>query len=157
MAETVTVGWGAPSILVRKVSDTAGEWQAFATPVDGTTSLEATQGDKMEAAIEGGTNEAVKYKANTYQLTFDVRQVPERTDPIEELDGVVADEYAVRILPEDPKAIAALIQRAAVNVQAKFDSENGLVRTYTFDALKPAEGPQVRLGSRDELFGAEGA
>lgn len=142
-----------PTIEVRKVSDTTGPWEEFATPVDGTTSLEATQGDKMEAAIEGGTNEAVKYKANTYQLTFDVRQVPERTDPIEEEDGVVTDEYAVRIRPENPEAIAALISRAAVNVQTKFDSENGLVRTYTFDTLKPATGPQVKLGKPSEIFG----
>jgi len=152
MATTVTVGWGAPLIEVRKVSDTTGAWQKFATPVDGSTSLESTQGDKMEAAIEGGTNEAVKYKANTYQLTFDVRQVPERTDPITDVDGVVSEEYSVRITPENPAAISAYIQRAAVNVQTKFDAENGLVRTYTFDVLKPDEGPQVKLGLKTELF-----
>lgn len=152
MAETVTVGWGVPTIEVRKVSDTTGAWQKFATPVEDSTSLEATQGDKMEAAIEGGTNEAVKYKANTYQLTFQVRQVPERTDPIEDVDGVVSDEYSVRITPEDPNAIAALIERASVNVQVSFDATNGLVRTYTFDVLKPATGSQVKLGVASELF-----
>lgn len=149
MAKTVTVAWGQPKIEVKKTGETL--WTAFATPVEGTTTLECTQGDKLEAKIEGGENEAVKYKANTYTLTFEVRQVPERTDPIEETDGIVADEYAVRITPENEAATACLIERAAVNVQTKFDSENGLVKTYTFDVLKPETGAQVKLDTINEL------
>lgn len=146
MAETtVTVGWGQPKIEVKKLGDVPGEWQAFATPVEGTTQLTTTQGDKMEAKIEGGENEAVKYKKNTYQLVFDVRQVPERTDPIIDSDGVVADEYSVRITPENATAIGALIDRASVNVQKKFDAENGLVKTYTFDVLKAPTGDSVKF------------
>ena len=146
MAETtVTVGWGQPKIEVKKLGSVPGEWQAFATPVEGTTQLTTTQGDKMEAKIEGGENEAVKYKKNTYQLVFDVRQVPERTDPIIDSDGVVADEYSVRITPENATAIGALIDRASVNVQKKFDAENGLVKTYTFDVLKATTGDSVKF------------
>ena len=146
MAEiTVTVGWGKPKIEVKKLGEAPGEWQAFATPVEGTTQLTTTQGDKMEAKIEGGENEAVKYKKNTYQLVFDVRQVPERTDPIIDSDGVVADEYSVRITPENATAIGALIDRASVNVQKKFDAENGLVKTYTFDVLKASTGDSVKF------------
>ncbi len=146
MAETtVTVGWGQPKIEVKKLGDAPGGWEAFATPVEGTTQLTTTQGDKMEAKIEGGENEAVKYKKNTYQLVFDVRQVPERNDPITDSDGVVADEYSVRITPENATAIGALIDRASVNVQKKFDAENGLVKTYTFDVLKAHTGDSVKF------------
>ena len=143
---TVTSSWGRPLIEVKKLAQTPeAEWEAFATPVDGTTQLSSEQGEKMEAAIEGGGNEAVKYKKNTYQLTFDVRQVPERTDPIESVDGVVADEYSVRITPENPDALGVLIDRAAVNVQKSFTASDGLISTYTFEVLEPASGEAVKF------------
>ena len=133
-------------IEVKKLGQSPeAEWEAFATPVDGTTQLSSEQGEKMEAAIEGGGNEAVKYKKNTYQLTFDVRQVPERTDPIESVDGVVADEYSVRITPENPDALGVLIDRAAVNVQKSFTTSDGLISTYTFEVLEPASGEAVKF------------
>jgi hypothetical protein len=143
MADTITIGWGKPQIEVKKAGDTA--YTAFATPVEDSTQLETTQGDKLEAKVEGGENEAVRYKANTYQLTFQVRQAPERTDPIVDVDGVVTDEYAVTVTPEDPQAIGCVIDRAAVNVKTTFTAATGLVKTYTFDVLKPASGSQVKL------------
>ena len=144
MADTITIGWGKPKIEVKKAGEST--WEEFATPVEDTTQLETTQGDKLEATVEGGENEAVKYKANTYQLTFNVRQAPERTDPIADVDGVVADEYAVRVTPENATAIGITIDRAAVNVQTTFSSADGLVKVYTFDVLKPTTGNQIKLG-----------
>ena len=147
MAETtVTSSWGRPLIEVKQLGQSPeAEWEAFATPVDGTTQLSSEQGEKLEAAIEGGGNEAVKYKKNTYSLTFDVRQVPERTDPIEESNGVVADEYSVRITPENPNALGVLIDRASVNVQKSFTANDGLIKTYTFEVLEAASGEDVKF------------
>lgn len=68
MADKITISWGRPKIEVKKVGES--EWKVFATPVEDSTQLETTQGDKLEAKIEGGENEAVRYKSNTYQLTF---------------------------------------------------------------------------------------
>lgn len=147
MAEnTVTVSWGQPKIEVKKLGqEPEASWEVFATPVEGTTQLTTTQGDKIEAKIEGGENEAVKYKKNTYQLAFNVRQVPERTDPIVDNDGVVTDEYAVRVTPENPEALGVQIDRTSVNVQKTYDAENGLVKVYTFDVLKPETGDAVKI------------
>ncbi len=142
MADKVTLSWGKPKIEVKKSGGT--EWEEFTSPVEDSTQLETTQGDKLEAKIEGGENEAVKYKSNTYQLSFQVRQAPERTDPIEDVDGVVADEYSVKITPENPNAIGITIDRAAVNVQTIYNTADGLSKTYTFDVLKPAEGNQIK-------------
>ena len=143
---TVTVSWGQPKIEVKKLGqEPDASWEVFATPVEGTTQLTTTQGDKIEAKIEGGENEAVKYKKNTYQLVFNVRQVPERTDPIVDSDGVVTDEYAVRVTPENPEALGVQIDRTSVNVQKTYDAENGLVKVYTFDVLKPQTGDAVKI------------
>lgn len=142
MAEkNVTIGWGKPTIKVKKLPD--GEYEALPTPIDGSTTLDVTQGDKMEAKIEGGENEAVMYKANTYELTFKIRVAPEKSallDKIKDTDGVVAEEYAVQVIPQNEKAIGIEIARAAVNVQTSFDTTDGLVKTYTFSVLKPADG-----------------
>lgn len=153
--KTVTIGWGKPKIEVKKAG--GATWSEFASPVENTTQLETTQGEKLEAKVEGGENEAVKYKSNTYQLTFQVRQAPEREDPIEHVDGVVKDEYSVRVTPENTGAIGVVIDRSAVNVQTSFSSSEGLVNTYTFDVLKPQEGSQVKLKVIGEDGGVEAA
>lgn len=153
--DTVTLAWGRPTIKAKKAGET--EWKTFGAAVEDTTNLEATQGDKMEAKIEGGTNEAVKYKANTYTLTFDERQAPEKETFIEELDGVVQDEYSIIIYPENESAIHAYISRTSVNIQKKFSSTDGFVNTYTFEVLKPTDGSaQVKIGTKAEIEAAAG-
>lgn len=159
--DTVTLSWGRPKIEVLNLSKEGAKWQAFPTPAEGTTNLETTQGEKMEAKVEGGTNEAVKYKANSHKLTLDIRQASDRADAndnfIEDVDGVVNDEYAVRVTPEDGKAVHALMRRAAVNVQAKYTANDGWIKTYTFDSMKPADKedgspvPQLQLGAKSEI------
>lgn len=147
MAEkTVTIGWGRPTIKVKKVSEEDTAYKTLPTPMDGTTTLETTQGDKMEAKIEGGENEAVKYKANTYELTFKIRHAPEKDEAlnvIKDTDGVVAEEYSVQVIPENEEAIGVEIARASVNVQTSFDTTDGVVKTYTFFALKNDKGKTV--------------
>ena len=145
MAETRTVGWGKPKIYVKKSG--ASTWSLLPTPVENSTSIATTQGEKMEAKIEGGENEAVKYKANTYELTFQIRNTPEKEEElavIEDEDGIVQDEYAVMIIPENPAAIGAQIDRASVNVQTSFSSTDGVTNTYTFSALKATDGNTVK-------------
>lgn len=97
----------------------------------------------MEAKIEGGDNEAVKYKANTYELSFQIRDAPEKAEKlavISDIDGVVKDEFTVQVIPENEDAIGVQIDRASVNVQTSYNSTDGVVKTYTFSALKPSDG-----------------
>lgn len=140
-ADTITIGWGKPTIKVKKVS--GASFSELPTPIDGSTSLETTQGEKMEAKIEGGDNEAVKYKANTYELSFQIRDAPEKAEKlavISDIDGVVKDEFTVQVIPENEDAIGVQIDRASVNVQTSYNSTDGVVKTYTFSALKPSDG-----------------
>lgn len=140
-ADTITIGWGKPTIKVKKVG--GASFSELPTPVDGSTSLATTQGEKMEAKIEGGDNEAVKYKANTYELSFQIRDAPEKAEKlsvISDVDGVVKEEFAVQVIPENEDAIGVQIDRASVNVQTSYSSADGVVRTYTFSALKPSDG-----------------
>ena len=142
----ITIGWGKPTIEIKRAGEGNEKWEAFATPVEDSTQLTTTQGDKVEARVEGGGNEAVRYNANTYELVFGIRQVPGRKELIEDLDGVVQGEYSVRITPENENAIGCFIERAAVNVQVSYSASEGVVKTYSFSTLKPGgNNPQVRL------------
>ena len=129
-------GWGKCRLLYRLAgSANSVAWTEMPTPVDGTTQVNTTQGEKQEAKVEGGENEAVKYKRNTYQLVFNVRGDKDRT-PIANTDGVVSGEYEWLVIPEDLDAVGAYIQKSSVNVQSSFNSTDGNVNVYTADAVK---------------------
>lgn len=112
--------------------------------MENSTKLTPTKGNKIEAKVEGGENEAVKYKKNTYVFEFEVRAAKGRSKPIEDTDGVVNGEYAVRLTPEDPTVEGILIERSQPSAEETFDAENGKKWKYTFDVLKPPAGNQVK-------------
>lgn len=142
------LAWGRPTIEFGKcgADGTAPtEWKKLEyVPVENSTKLNTTKGDKKEAKVEGGEVEAVKYGKNTYSLEFEVRAAKGRTKPIEDEDGVVHGEYAVRLTPEDSTVEGILIDRSIVSVEDTFGTEEGKKWKYTFDVLKPAEGNQVK-------------
>lgn len=141
------LSWGKPTIETSKLAQdgSPGTWVKLPfDPVENSTKLTPTKGNKIEAKVEGGENEAVKYKKNTYVFEFEVRAAKGRSKPIEDADGVVNGEYAVRLTPEDPTVEGILIDRSQPSVEETFDTENGKKWKYTFDVLKPSVGNQVK-------------
>lgn len=142
------LSWGKPSIEFGKCGANGAApttWTKLAyDPVENSTKLTPTKGEKKEAKVEGGENEAVKYAKNTFVFEFEVRAAKGRTKPIEDSDGVVDGEYAVRLTPEDPTVEGILIDKATVSVEETFDTAEGKKWKYTFDVLKPVEGNQVK-------------
>lgn len=142
------LSWGKPTIEFGKCGvdgSAPAKWTKLAyDPVENSTKLTPTKGEKKEAKVEGGENEAVKYAKNTYVFEFEVRAAKGRTKPIEDADGVVEGEYAVRLTPEDSTVEGILIDKATVSVEETFDTAEGKKWKYTFDVLKPASGNQVK-------------
>lgn len=141
----VPLSWGKCTLFI-KPSANGSKWKRLATPVEDSTNLAPTQGDKLEAKIEGGENEAVKYKKNTYQLTFNQRKAQGRAQPIANTDGVVKDEYSVLLMPEDSTTDGFYIERASANVQDTFTAGEGAIWQITMDALSPSKGNTVKWG-----------
>lgn len=131
------LGWGKPRAFYKNLDDGTG-WKEFPTPVENSTQLATTKGDKKEAKIEGGENEDVKYAKNTYALTLNIRATKGRKRPISDNDGVVAHNYAFALQPEDPDGQGFCFHKAAVSVEDTFTAEEGGIWAYTFDALKAA-------------------
>ena len=110
------LSWGKPKIEFGKLgADGAAptKWDKLEyDPVENSTKLTTSKGEKKEAKVEGGENEAVKYSRNTYAFEFEIRAAKGRSKPIEDEDGVVKEEYAVRLTPEDSSVEGILIDRA---------------------------------------------
>ena len=142
------LSWGKPTIEFGKCGANGAApttWTKLAfDPVENSTKLTPTQGEKKEAKVEGGENEAVKYAKNTYVFELEVRAAKGRAKPIMDADGVVEGEYAIRLTPEDTTVEGILIDKATVSVEETFDTAEGKKWKYTFDVLKPAEGNQVK-------------
>lgn len=113
-------------------------------PVQNSTKLTPNKGEKKEAKVEGGENEAVKHAKNTYVFEFEVRSALGRTKPIQDSDGVIDGEWAIRLTPEDIACEGILIERSKPSAEETFDTENGKKWKYTFDVLKPNTGDQVK-------------
>ena len=58
------IGWGKPRIFIKRIDGSDSTWKEVPTPVQDSTSLETTKGDKLEAKLEGGMNEDVLYMAS---------------------------------------------------------------------------------------------
>lgn len=141
------LSWGKPTIKIGKLGANGAAPTTLTdipTPVENSTKLTPTKGTKKEAKIEGGENEAVKYAANTYVFEFEIRAGKGRTKPVEDVDGVIAGEYAVKLQPEDPTVEGIVIDRSTMSMEETFDTENGKKWKYTFDVLKPKAGNQVK-------------
>lgn len=141
-----TLSWGKCRVIVRKYGET-GELTELPTPVEESTTLETTEGDKLEAKIEGGEYEDIKYKSATYALSLQIRLAKGRAKPFVDNDGVVADNYEVFIIPEDEACYSIHIPKASVSATLDFSTADGLNITYSFNALKPSStSSQIKVG-----------
>lgn len=140
------IGWGKPRIFKKRLDISGGKWEEVPIPMEDSTTLETTKGDKTEAKLEGGSNEDVKYGANTYALSYTIRVAKGKVMPFEQNDGYVEGEYAVALQPEDPQVPGIMIDKSVVSAEDGFSTTDGGTIVYTHDALKPTNGNQVKWG-----------
>lgn len=145
------LAWGKCTIFTAKlVNGSPSTWKKWYTPVENSTQLNPTKGDKKEAKIEGGENEAVKYARNTYQLVFNIRSGNEDGTPrekiVEDDDGVIEGEYALKLQPENAEVPGFTIDRCVLSESDNFSTEEGGRWDYTADALRPSTGKTIKWG-----------
>jgi len=142
------LSWGKPLLeiapYVNGVLPATPTWTALAESKENTTKLTTTKGTKKVAKGEGGSIVDIKYLANEY--TFETEIFVKRGDdkPIEDSDGVVVDNYAFRLTPEDSTLEGYLMEKAKVHVEEMWSSEEGKLWKYTFDGMKPASGDTLK-------------
>lgn len=142
------LSWGKPTIKIGKLQangEAPQSWIDIPTPVEDSTKLTPTKGNKVEAKVEGGENEDVRYGKNTYTFEFEIRAAKGRRKPVEDDDGVIEGEYAVKLQPEDPTVEGIIIDRGTLSMEPTYDPKNGTKWKYTLDALKPKAGNTVKF------------
>lgn len=140
------LSWGKPRLFIQKIGETNAAWKELPTPVEDSTQLTTTKGDKVEAKVEGGENEDVRYGKNTYALAFNIRAAKGRKKPVPDSDGIIVGEYKVALQPEDPDTPGLMIEKAKLSIEDTWSSADGGMWAYTADALKPESGDQVKWG-----------
>lgn len=143
----MAIGWGKPTIFIKNLSKENAKWFKVPTPTQDSVQLTPTKGDKKEAKLEGGDNEDVKYGKNNYELSYQIRLATGKKMPIQHDEGIVEDEYAVAVQPENPEVPSGfIIDKSRVSVEDPFSSDEGGEWTFTHDALKPEKGKKVKWG-----------
>lgn len=140
------LGWGKCRLFAKDIDSPSAKWFEFPTPVENSTILETSKGDKQEAKVEGGENEDVRYAKSTYVLNANIRAAKDRKKPIQDSDGIVDHNYAVAVQPEDPEAIGVYIPKAKPSVEDTWSTEEGGIWNYAFDALKNDTTTQIQMG-----------
>ena len=143
------LSWGKPRIFVAPIENgVEGTWLEVKTPVENSTKLTTTKGDKKEAKVEGGEVECVKYNRNAYALEFEIRVGLENdgtvtTPPFEDEDGIIQTTYAVKVQPENPSVPGIYIKNSVVSLEDSWDAENGKINKYTCDVVKATTGKSM--------------
>ena len=145
------IPWGKPRLFAfcaDEASDHYNDGKAYEifTPVEDSTQLSSEKGDKLEAKIEGGENEDVKYKRSTYSLAFNIRKAKGRRAPFPSEDGVVNDHYGILLMPEDDTTEGFLIEKNTASIDDTFTAGDGAIWNCQLEAVKPEEGDTVKWG-----------
>lgn len=142
------LSWGKPKVEVAPYVNGAlpdtPSWQTLPEIQQGSAQLTTEEGDRQEALEEGGGLVDVRYNKNRYTFTLALFIKKGDSKPIVDDDGVVTNNYAVRLTPEDPQAQGFLLPKCSVSVQESWTSADGGLWTYTFSALKPASGTMLQ-------------
>jgi hypothetical protein len=140
------ISWGKPTIEIAVIgaAGTPGIFTALPAPVKDTTQLTVEKGEKLEAPLEGGEMADVRYSRNKYTLVFELYKTKGQAKPIADSDGIITEEYAVRLTPEDPTNEGFIIDRATVSVEDTWAANIGYKWKYTFEALKPENGAMLK-------------
>lgn len=137
------LSWGKPTVeFTKSTSGAPGtEWTEMPEIVEGTAILETTEGELIEATEEGGAVVDSRRKANKYKFSCEVFvKKGDKSRPIPDTNGIIADNYAVRMTPEDDACEGFLIGNSNVTVIETWSAADGKRLKYIFDAIKPATG-----------------
>jgi hypothetical protein len=138
--------WGKMILQVAKLIYNAldevwefDKWITLPTPVLDSFTLTTEAGEKLEAKVEGGELVASRLSVSKYNFEFEIF-LGDNAKPIEDVNGVIPDEYAIRVIPEDATLPGFMMGRCSVSAQETFTSKDGHKVKYNFEALKPETG-----------------
>lgn len=136
--------WGEPTLEICELDENGAipsspNWVKLPVVVQGTASLETEDGEETEALDEGGATVDVRKAKSKYTFSCEFFIKRGDTKKIEDTDGIVTKNYALRLTPEDETLTGWQLQKTAVSVRETWTSTDGGRWVYTFKGLKPAD------------------
>jgi len=138
------LSWGKPKVEFGALTSNGAApttWKVMPEIVQGTAKLTTEKGNKTEAVEEGGGIVDIYTGKNKY--TFELEVFAKKSDtakPIDDEDGVIIDNFAIRLTPEDPTNDGFIMDKTNVSFEETWSSADGKRWKYTFTGLKPATG-----------------
>jgi hypothetical protein len=133
------LSWGKPTIQTL-LSGATGRWLKWPEIVQGTASLATEAGNVTEAIAEGGEVIATRQDKSKYTFECELFATEGASKPIEDEDGIILDNYSIRLIPENRKTTGWVMEEASVSCVDTWSSETGHRWKYTFTGLKPDNG-----------------
>lgn len=133
--------WGQPKVEIVKCTTEnipGDDWADIAGAIkQGTATLSTEAGERTEALDEGGAVVDVRVAKNKYTFTFTMFGQRGVEKPIPDDNGLISDNYAVRLTPEDSTLPGFIINCASVTLLESWTSADGTLWEYSFSALMP--------------------
>lgn len=144
------ITWGKPTIEFAKTVTGGTEpasFETMPTQQEGTVVLSTTVPTADELFGEGHELVARRAKRPTYVLVMNVFIEAGDVRPIETDEGIISDNYAVKLTPEDDTLDGFIFKSSQVDAEETWSSAEGTIIRYTFTALKPELGNIFTVGS----------
>lgn len=116
------------------------EWKEMPEIRQNTATLNTEDGEKTEFIDERGNVIDTRNLKSKFSLEITLFIKKGDDYPIPHEDGVVSDNYAIRLTPEDPSNNGILMENCSVAVSETWTSADGGSLKYTFTGLKPKTG-----------------
>lgn len=140
------ISWGKPTVEYGKTgANDAAPADLKTMPVieENTALLTTVKGSANELYGEGHELIARKMQKSYKQFAMSVFIPSGTEDPIPDVDGVINDEYCVRLTPEDETLEGFIMRKCSVEVEEEWSSAKGRQLKYIFSSLKPATGLMI--------------
>lgn len=150
------ITWGKPLVEYGKTAaeDAApAEFKTMPTIEENTALLTTVKGSAQELYGEGHELVARKMQKSYKQFAMSVFIPSGMEKPIPDDDGVINDEYAVRLTPEDETLTGFIMRKCSVEVEEEWSSAKGKMLKYIFSSLKPKTGQMIEDYTKGAVVG----
>lgn len=135
------LSWGEPKVEIAPIDNgVIGSYTALPEIKQGTATLNTEAGEQTEALDEGGNVVDSRTAKSKYTFECDIFVKKGDECPVEDEDGIVKTNYAMRLTPEDPTCHGFMMPMTSVSVQESWSSADGSLWHLTFKGLKPKSG-----------------
>ena len=132
--------WGKYNVFTKDLDAENANWILLPIPREGSTAINTTAGDKLEAKEEGGGIVDAKYSKSTYEVVYDLFQKKGKVHPLaaKNVDGVIVGNYALAIQPAEDTAVQGIyVGKSTISSTENLSSTDGGYTSYTHSCAIP--------------------